>query len=432
MERTDRLSKLLRNTPLNAFAGWTIVFILSLISIVNLMDGRLTWFILVFFVICIIIAPAMLLRKPYVMPSWYFIVLAILPIIGSTTAYYFFSTSIPFYISIATIAMLLVAEINWFTSVRMNYRFAIVLVMVTTLAISGLLYLIQWFLDMNMGTMFLLDGRTPEEINAHVMYRFMYATIAGVVAGMFFGWYLKKERNNSIIMPPQGTLKTPEYPVSLPPAPIHRLFNMSHKKQKQITRTMQAGLLLLFIIGMILKDLPTALNAIMGLGVTLVPAFIKHKYSFTLDPGLTLWITMAIFLDALGTFAFYDSFARWDHITHTVSASIVAAAGYVLIRAIDIYTDEIYIPKKVMFLFILLFILAIGVLWEILEFITDEIADELGVQAVLIQHGIHDTMKDMSFNLIGAILAASWGTAYLSDISYRLAHKFDVFFSKNE
>jgi hypothetical protein len=28
------------------------------------------------------------------------------------------------------------------------------------------------------------------------------------------------------------------------------------------------------------------------------------------------------------------------------------------------------------------------------------------------------------FDLFGAILAATWGTAYLSDISYRLADKF--------
>jgi hypothetical protein len=29
------------------------------------------------------------------------------------------------------------------------------------------------------------------------------------------------------------------------------------------------------------------------------------------------------------------------------------------------------------------------------------------------------------FDLFGAVLAATWGTAYLSDISYKLAAKFD-------
>jgi hypothetical protein len=187
---------------------------------------------------------------------------------------------------------------------------------------------------------------------------------------------------------------------------------------------MQAGLFILLLMAVFLKDIPTAVNAVAGLAVTFVPAFIKLKYNIALDPGLTLWVTLAIFLDALGTFAFYDNVARWDNITHALSASVVAAAGYVLIRAIDIYTDEIYIPPKVLFLFIMLFVLATGVVWEILEFLTDEMAAELGYKAILAQHGIHDTMIDLVFNLLGAILVATWGTAYLSDISYRLADKF--------
>jgi hypothetical protein len=129
-------------------------------------------------------------------------------------------------------------------------------------------------------------------------------------------------------------------------------------------------------------------------------------------------------MDALGTFAFYDNVARWDNLTHTLSASVIAAAGYVLIRAIDIHTEEIYIPPRVMFILILLFVLATGVLWEILEFLTDELTAEFGYKAVLAQHGINDTMRDLSFNLLGAVFTATWGTAYLSDISYRLADRF--------
>ncbi|MDG6244659.1 MAG: DUF2238 domain-containing protein [Methanolobus sp.] len=425
MVQIDRLSKLLRNTPLNAFTGWAMVVLLFVLGIVNLMNGRLTWFALIVLVICIIIAPALLLRKFSVMPSWYFVVLAIIPILGSTTAYYLFLTAIPVYFSVATIALLLAAEISWFTSVRMHYKFAIVLVVVTTLAMSGLWHLLQWHMDISLGTSFLLDGRTSEEINAHVMYRFIYATITGIIAGLFFGWYFKKERpGERIELPPQGSMKTPDFPSTVPPAPIYKLLGMSDEKQKLATRIMQAGLFMLFMVGIGMKDLHTTLNAIAGLAITFVPAIIRNKYSIVLDPGLALWITLAIFLDVLGTFAFYNNIARWDNLTHTVSAIVVAAAGYVLIRSIDIHSDKIYIPPKVLFLFILLFILATSVLWEILEFLTDEMAKELGIKVFLIQHGINDTMTDMSFNLLGAILVAIWGTAYLSDISYRLADKF--------
>ncbi|WP_094227630.1 hypothetical protein [Methanolobus psychrotolerans] len=426
MERIDRLSKLLRNTPLNAFFGWTMVFLLSLLGIVNMMDGRFMWFALIVLVICIIIAPAIILHKLSVMPSWYFIILTIIPIIGNTTAYHFFLTGIPVYFSVATIALLLAAEISWFTSVRMHYKFALLLVVITTLAMSGLWHLLQWVLDVNLGTAFLLDGRSPEEINTHVMHRFIYATITGIAAGLLFGWYFRKVRPGvGIEFPPHESANTQEYTTSRPPAPIRKLLGISDEKQKLATRIMQACLFILLIVAVFLKDMPTAVNAVAGLSITFAPAFIKHKYNIILDPGLTLWVTLAIFLDALGTFAFYDNVARWDNITHALSASVVAAAGYVLIRAIDIYVEEIYIPPKVLFLFILLFVLATGVVWEILEFLTDELTTRLGYKAILAQHGIHDTMVDLVFDLLGAILAATWGTAYLSDISYRLADKFE-------
>ncbi|HML26342.1 MAG TPA: DUF2238 domain-containing protein, partial [Methanomethylovorans sp.] len=156
-------------------------------------------------------------------------------------------------------------------------------------------------------------------------------------------------------------------------------------------------------------------------------------YYISLDPSLTLWITLAVFLDALGTLSFYETVARWDHLTLALSASVIAAAGYVIIRAIDIYTDDLYIPPRFMFVFILLFVLAAGVIWEILEFLTDEMVVKFEMEAFLTQHGISDTMRDMLFDLLGALAVAAWGTAYLSDISYRIAKRIESFSaSRNE
>jgi hypothetical protein len=424
MER-DILGKILKDTSINAFLSWAMVLLVFMLGVLSLMDYRLTWFMLSVFLMCIITAPALLLRKLSIMPSWYFVMLAIMPIVGSTTAYHFFSRSMPVYLSVATIALLLAAEISWFTSVRMNDKFAILLVVITTLAMSSLWHLLQWMLDVNFGTTFLLDGRSQEAINAAVMHEFMYATAAGIAAGILFGWYFRSAGSaGNVELPPKGSVNTPEY-LARPPAPIRRLLSISDDKQRLATGMMQAGLFLLLIIAIIINDLHTAINAVVGLTVTFVPSFITRKYNISLDPGLTLWITLAIFMNALGTFAFYDNVARWDNITHALSASVIAAVGYALIRAIDIHTDEIYIPPKMLFLFILLFVLATGVLWEILEFLTDEITAELRYKAVLAQHGINDTMTDMSFNMLGAAFAATWGAAYLSDMSYRLASRFE-------
>jgi hypothetical protein len=426
MVQIDKLRKLLKNTPINAFIGWTMILLLTLLGIGNFIYGRFMWTILIAFVIGIIITPAIRMRKLSVMPSWYFIFLVILPIVGSSTAWYFFSTSIPFYVSIATIALLMAAEINWFTSVKMTYRFAILLVIATTLAISGLWHLIEWLLDIYFGTSYLPGGLSPDAINDTVMHQFIYATIAGVAAGTLFGWYFRSAKNGELVeVPTHISVETDDYVTHRPPAPIRRLLGISDKTQVLAARMMQGGLVLLLLFGIFRKDLSTTVNATTGLVLTFVPHVITRKYHIKQDTGLVLWLTLAIFLHTIGTFEFYEYINNWDHITHALSASVVAAAGYTLIRAIDIYVDEIYIPPRVLFIFILIFVLAMGVVWEIIEFLSDELTSTLGFNAILAQHGIGDTMLDLMFDLFGAVLAATWGTAYLSNISYKLAAKFD-------
>ena len=73
---------------------------------------------------------------------------------------------------------------------------------------------------------------------------------------------------------------------------------------------------------------------------------------------------------------------------------------------------------------ILLFVLAFGVLWELLEFALGIAAGALGMQAVLTQYGATDTLKDLLFNSIGGLIVAFWGGIYLSDLSTSLAARF--------
>jgi uncharacterized membrane protein len=56
----------------------------------------------------------------------------------------------------------------------------------------------------------------------------------------------------------------------------------------------------------------------------------------------------------------------------------------------------------------------------------------LEIGAFLAQHGIHDTMGDMLFNLIGAIVVAFWGTVYLNSLSYKIAEIFEERFDSNK
>lgn len=54
------------------------------------------------------------------------------------------------------------------------------------------------------------------------------------------------------------------------------------------------------------------------------------------------------------------------------------------------------------------FVLSFGVLWEIAEFGFDVVADRTGLEMPLTQRGLDDTMSDIVFNAIGAIVVALW------------------------
>ncbi|PSP76002.1 hypothetical protein BRC86_02525 [Halobacteriales archaeon QS_3_64_16] len=94
-------------------------------------------------------------------------------------------------------------------------------------------------------------------------------------------------------------------------------------------------------------------------------------------------------------------------------------------RAIDEHRTDIYLPPKFTFVFMLLFVLGFGVFWEVLEFAVGGLGTALGA-TVLTQYGLEDTMLDLVFDLIGAVIVATWGGARLSGVVEALAARLDV------
>jgi len=116
-----------------------------------------------------------------------------------------------------------------------------------------------------------------------------------------------------------------------------------------------------------------------GLAVTFLPALLERNYALPLDPWLGLWITTAVFLHTLGSAGLYGQIGWWDHLTHALSATLVAGVGYTAARAIDLHSDEISIPHRFAFVYIVVVVLSFGVVWELFEFGLDIVADETGL-----------------------------------------------------
>jgi len=187
--------------------------------------------------------------------------------------------------------------------------------------------------------------------------------------------------------------------------------------QRRLTRGMQILLVAIVVYGVVAGEPKAITNGGLWLFVTFVPALAERNYDIPLDPWLGVWITSAVFLHTLGSAWFYAEIVWWDHLTHALSATLVAGAGYTALRGVDLHSDAIRIPTRFAFVFIFVVVLAFGVVWELFEFGLDIVADVTGVSMPLAQHGLDDTVLDLMYNSIGALIVAMFGQAYLSGVA---------------
>lgn len=188
------------------------------------------------------------------------------------------------------------------------------------------------------------------------------------------------------------------------------------RHQRAASRLLQFAIAGILVVGLVTRTLGVLVNAALALALTVVPAVLRRDYRIELDAGVTLWITLALFFHTLGMLGFYADVWWYDHVTHTLSATIVAAGGYVIARAADEASDDIYLPPRFMFVFVLLFTLGLGVLWEVLEFAARAGAGVLGLDPVLVQYGLEDTLFDLLFDTFGAVLVAAFGTGSVTGV----------------
>lgn len=191
---------------------------------------------------------------------------------------------------------------------------------------------------------------------------------------------------------------------------------------KKITRILQGLLAFITLLGIYEGNASVAVNAIISLLVTFVPNILERDYNLVIHPSLALFITGAVFLHAYGALGPYRSVWWWDHLTHVLSASIVASAGYVFMRSIHEHSDDVHIPNKLAGIFLLVVVMAFGVFWEVIEFGLAFFADRTGTK-ILTQYGLEDTMKDLLFDSVGAILVAVFGELYLSELAEQFREK---------
>lgn len=185
---------------------------------------------------------------------------------------------------------------------------------------------------------------------------------------------------------------------------------LSDARERLLVRLLQFGLVGLAAFGAYRGEMAVVVNSVVSLFVTFVPALLRRDAGISMETGYVLWITVAVFLHAVGMLGLYANVPWYDAVTHALSATVVAGAGYAVVKAIDRNSERTTLPPELQFAFVLIFVMAFGVLWEIVEFGAELLARTFGTK-VLVQYGLDDVITDLVFNQVGALLVAGWDAA---------------------
>ncbi|WP_336336568.1 hypothetical protein [Haloarcula brevis] len=173
--------------------------------------------------------------------------------------------------------------------------------------------------------------------------------------------------------------------------------------------SLQTGIFVLFLVAVRRRNVAAAINAAGAFVLALLPAVAEFGLQIVLarsvafGPVLPVWLGAAGFLHSLGMLGLYESTWWWDHLTHTVSAALVAAllyAGTIVALPVLLGVDGSgpAAPVTVASTF------AIGVFWELIELVAREAGERFDIEPVLVHYGWRDTAADLGFDLVGALL----------------------------
>lgn len=187
----DALARLFKNGRTNAIASWLLVGVLGLVFIESLFDFDRLWMLFVASTTVIVLIPPVAYREWRMMLPWELLTLALLPILvralaGGEVGIF------GYYLSVAGLALIVTVELHMFTDLQLTHWFAVLFVVLTTLASVAAWSVVRWNMDQQLGTEFLISPAVSQDTaNAALMLEFMWVTLAGVVAGILFDAYFR-------------------------------------------------------------------------------------------------------------------------------------------------------------------------------------------------------------------------------------------------
>ena len=230
---------------------------------------------------------------------------------------------------------------------------------------------------------------------------------------------------------------------------------------------------ILVIVCMVLQiirgDWNNAFLCFLSLILFTIPTILQDRLKITIPTVLETIIYLFIFsAEILGEINnFYGNIPYWDTILHTLNGFLAAGVGFSLIDLLNENSKKIKLSPAFVAIVAFCFSMTIGVLWEFFEYGADtylkldmqkdeivnsissvtldpeqnnkailvknikethiitENGDDIVIDGGYLDIGLHDTMKDLSVNFVGALVFSFLGYLYiLNRDKYRFAAHF--------
>lgn len=247
---------------------------------------------------------------------------------------------------------------------------------------------------------------------------------------------------------------------------LKKQYQESNKKVFIIYLLLRIYVITVMILQIFNKNWDSVFYCVLTLFLFTLPQFVSKSFKIALPGFLEIIIYLFIFAaEMLGELAnFYNNVSNWDTMLHTVNGFLCAAIGFALI---DILNKSNKVKTHMTPIFVTFvsfcFSMTVGACWEIIEYSCDMIsksdmqkdklvtnistvylnpegankavqvndikytiiwydtdgdgvADEsITINGGYLDIGIHDTMKDIIVNLIGAVVFSIFGFLYIKN-----------------
>lgn len=173
--------------------------------------------------------------------------------------------------------------------------------------------------------------------------------------------------------------------------------------------TCLAGIAVIFYTAVRQRNVPAVVNTGVSFLLVFIPVLVDvlaywfYGIRVGLTPELPLWIAVTGLFHSYGMLGPYDEISWWDHLTHTLSAALVAALLYAgVIVALE--SAPVSAGNSLIWATVVLVTLLSGVFWELIELLARDFGKKFDLPPVLEHYGRRDTVLDLFFDVVGALL----------------------------